>query len=48
LVGKASADLNLEAEVIAELNFDIPKTMKFHKEKSVDVKVDLIRYVQKI
>ena len=31
------------AEVVAEMKFDIPAMYKFHKEKSVDVRVDLLR-----
>ena len=33
----------LNAEVVAEMKFDIPNMYKFHKHKSVDVEVDLIR-----
>jgi putative methylase len=33
----------LEARVVAELRFDIPKMYRFHNEKSVDIKVDLLR-----
>ena len=29
--------------MIAEMKFDIPQMHKFHKKKSVDVEVDLIR-----
>eukprot|EP00536_Pseudo-nitzschia_multiseries_P016361 jgi/Psemu1/221087/e_gw1.1087.6.1 len=32
-----------ESEVVAEMRFDIPKSYKFHKSKSKDVEVDLIR-----
>lgn len=32
-----------EAEVVAELKFDLPSTYAFHRESSVDVAVDLIR-----
>eukprot|EP00656_Telonema_subtile_P022255 TRINITY_DN23366_c0_g1_i1.p1 TRINITY_DN23366_c0_g1~~TRINITY_DN23366_c0_g1_i1.p1 ORF type:complete len:203 (+),score=56.27 TRINITY_DN23366_c0_g1_i1:148-756(+) len=38
-----AAQWGCEAEVIAELKFDIPAMYKFHKKKSVDVEVDLIR-----
>ena len=34
-------------EVLAELKYDIPKTHKFHKEKSKDIYVDLIRFSHK-
>jgi len=33
----------LNAEVVAEMKFDIPNMYKFHKQKCVDVEVDLIR-----
>ena len=32
-----------ESDVVAEMRFDIPKSYKFHKSKSKDVEVDLIR-----
>jgi len=34
---------NLNAEVVAEMKFDIKNMYKFHKDKSKDVEVDLIR-----
>lgn len=37
--------LNVFAKVIAELKFDLPASYKFHKRNSVDVEVDLIRFV---
>lgn len=33
----------LNAEVVAEMKFDIPNMYKFHKQKCVDVNVDLLR-----
>ncbi|KAL7543862.1 hypothetical protein ACHAXR_013231 [Thalassiosira sp. AJA248-18] len=33
----------LNAEVVAEMKFDIPNMYKFHKQKCVDVEVDLLR-----
>lgn len=33
------------SEVIAQLRFDIPQTYKFHKQKSVDIEVDVFRFV---
>ena len=30
---------------MAQMKFDLPKVYKFHKEKSVDVEVDLIRVI---
>lgn len=32
-----------EVKVVAQMRFDLPKVYKFHKEKSVDIEVDLIR-----
>ena len=34
-------------EVLAELKFDVPKIYKFHKDKSRDIMVDLIRLVKR-
>ncbi|KAI9502224.1 Methyltransferase-like protein 5 [Coemansia spiralis] len=36
-----------ECDVLAELKFDIPMMYKFHKKKSVDVGVDLVRLYRK-
>jgi len=33
------------SKVIAELKFDLPASYKFHRQDSVDIKVDLIRFV---
>lgn len=35
----------VHSKVIAELRFNLPASYKFHKQDSVDVKVDLIRFV---
>jgi hypothetical protein len=32
-----------ESEVVAEMSFDIPNSYKFHKSKTKDIEVDLIR-----
>ena len=40
---KKAAECNWGIEVLAELKYDIPKTHKFHKQKSKDIEVDLIR-----
>lgn len=37
--------LGVHSKVIAELRFDLPASYKFHKQNSVDVEVDLIRFV---
>ena len=52
IIGYMDLDLstdinNLNMEVIAELKYDIPKTFKYHKEKSKDVFVDLYRFSHK-
>lgn len=35
----------MEVQVVAQMRFDLPKVYKFHKEKSVDIEVDLIRVI---
>jgi len=37
-------ELGVTAKVIAELRFDLPASYKFHKQDSIDVHVDLIRF----
>lgn len=37
--------LGVYSKVIANLRFDLPASYKFHKKDSVDVEVDLIRFV---
>ena len=44
---KFAQNNGLNIEVIAELRYDIPKTFKYHKEKSKDVFVDLYRFTHK-
>lgn len=39
--------LGVHPKVIAELRFDLPASYKFHKQNSVDVQVDLIRFTWK-
>ena len=34
----------LRFEVVAELKYDIPKTFNYHKEKSKDIEVDILRF----
>jgi len=41
---KRAAKWGVDAKVIARLRFDIPQMYRFHKQKSVDVEVDLIRF----
>ena len=40
---KRAEGWGVEAEVLAQLKFDIPAMYKFHKKKSLDIEVDLIR-----
>ncbi|KAJ1949568.1 hypothetical protein FBU59_001087 [Linderina macrospora] len=42
LIKKADS-WGFDCEVLAELKFDVPMMYKFHKKKSVDIEVDLIR-----
>lgn len=37
-----------KVEVLAELRYNLPATMKFHKQKSVDIEVDLWRFEVKM
>jgi len=41
---RKAGELGAQAEVVAELKFDVPKSYAFHKEKSKDVFVDLVRF----
>ena len=43
-IEKKAAEWNVTMEVMAELRFDLPATYHFHKHKSVDIEVDLIRF----
>ncbi|PRP80636.1 methyltransferase-like protein 5-like [Planoprotostelium fungivorum] len=40
---KKCEEWGVQAEVVAQLRWDIPKMYKFHKQKSADIQVDLIR-----
>ncbi|KAI9216416.1 methyltransferase-like protein 5 [Blastocladiella britannica] len=42
-LAKKARDWGFKFEVVAEMKFDIPQMYKFHKKKSVDVMVDMIR-----
>ena len=33
-----------QAEVLAQLRYDLPNTYKHHKKSSVDIEVDFIRF----
>jgi hypothetical protein len=41
---KKAMQWGAKVDVIAELKFDIPQMYKFHKQKSVDVEVDFLRF----
>lgn len=41
---KYAQELGMNAEVVAELRYDIAASYKFHKRKSVDIEVDFIRF----
>ena len=34
----------VEAEVVAQLRYDLPRSYAFHKRQSVDIEVDLLRF----
>lgn len=36
--------MGIKATVIAQLRWNLPNTMRFHKKKSQDIEVDLIRF----
>ncbi|KAK4698714.1 rRNA N6-adenosine-methyltransferase METTL5, partial [Phenoliferia sp. Uapishka_3] len=43
---KKAKSLGFEGEVVAEMKYALPKTMAFHKSKSVDIQVDFWRFVR--
>ena len=43
-VTKKAAEFGLGFEVVAKLRFDLPNTFRCHKQKSVDIEVDFIRF----
>lgn len=42
---KKAQSWGAEATVLAELRYDLAKTLKFHKKNSVDIEVDFVRLV---
>ncbi len=38
--------MGVKMEVVAQLRWDIPAMYKFHKKKSVDIEVDLLRFTK--
>ncbi len=45
---KKADEWGVDVTVLAQLRFDIPPTYKFHKRKSVDIEVDLIRLQRRL
>ncbi|KAM4608985.1 rRNA N(6)-adenosine-methyltransferase METTL5 [Polymixia lowei] len=43
-IQKKANDWGVKMEVVAELRYDLPASYKFHKKKSVDIKVDFLRF----
>ncbi|XP_071475195.1 rRNA N(6)-adenosine-methyltransferase METTL5 isoform X3 [Marmota flaviventris] len=43
-VQKKAAEWKIKIDIIAELRYDLPALYNFHKKKSVDIEVDLIRF----
>ncbi|XP_069129327.1 rRNA N6-adenosine-methyltransferase METTL5-like [Argopecten irradians] len=43
-IEKKAKDFGVKMEVLAELRFNLENTYKCHKQKSVDIEVDLIRF----
>eukprot|EP01098_Paradermamoeba_levis_P007352 TRINITY_DN3033_c0_g1_i2.p1 TRINITY_DN3033_c0_g1~~TRINITY_DN3033_c0_g1_i2.p1 ORF type:complete len:238 (+),score=69.38 TRINITY_DN3033_c0_g1_i2:73-714(+) len=41
---KKGKEWGVKVEVVAELRFDIPQMYRFHKQKSVDIEVDLLKF----
>lgn len=43
-IQKRAKEYGFRAEVLAEMRYDLPKTMKMHKQKSLDIAVDFWRF----
>ncbi|EFP83109.1 uncharacterized protein PGTG_09062 [Puccinia graminis f. sp. tritici CRL 75-36-700-3] len=43
-IEKKANEYGFEGEVIAEMRYDLPKTMKIHKHKTLDIAVDFWRF----
>jgi len=41
---RMASSMGFTLEVVAEVKYDIPKTFKYHKDKSRDIAVDLLRF----
>ncbi|BGP12928.1 hypothetical protein JCM10213_004347 [Rhodosporidiobolus nylandii] len=43
-IERKAKSFGFEGTVIAQMRYDLPKTMAFHKQKSVDIEVDMWRF----
>lgn len=43
-IQKKADEWKVKMEVLAELRYDLPASYKFHKKKTVDIKVDFLRF----
>ncbi|PLW08647.1 hypothetical protein PCANC_09226 [Puccinia coronata f. sp. avenae] len=43
-VEKKAKEYGFDAQVVAEMRYDLPKTMKMHKQKTLDIAVDFWRF----
>ncbi|PIK50191.1 putative methyltransferase-like protein 5 [Apostichopus japonicus] len=43
-IQRKSKEWGIKMETVAELRFNLPASYKFHKQKSVDIEVDLLRF----
>ncbi|KAM0793069.1 hypothetical protein ACM66B_000554 [Microbotryomycetes sp. NB124-2] len=43
-IEKKAKSFGFSAQVIADMRYDLPKTMSFHKKQSVDIEVDMWRF----
>ena len=41
---KKASEWGVQCDVLAQLRYDLPQTYRFHKHKSLDIEVDLIRF----
>ncbi|GAA5983290.1 hypothetical protein JCM11641_002251 [Rhodosporidiobolus odoratus] len=46
-IERKARQFGFEGTVIAQMRYDLPKTMAFHKQKSVDIEVDMWRFEKK-
>ncbi|KAH8922346.1 S-adenosyl-L-methionine-dependent methyltransferase [Atractiella rhizophila] len=43
-ISKKAKEFGFKGEVLAEMRYELPKTMKMHKQKSLDIHVDFWRF----